>query len=185
MGDKNNGSPYGIEFKIDDKSAKNITSDNTEMVGCNATYTDPYTGKKVYPCTCQDCQSSCPPKPQPQPKPKPVYILGIKAFYFVVGTCCFIWIIFFLILNVMEALCYSKCDINISGQNSDSIGSSLTSTPPQEKSTDNLYEDVHMPKNSFYVNIGIKAEETMQGFFKSWGTWCALIQKVSLGLLCL
>lgn len=182
MGDINNGAPYPIKFVVDQPAA-NMTSDNMQMIACNETYTDEITGKKVPACTCQDCQASCPIPPSPPTPPEPTMILGIKSFYFIVGICCFIWIIIFLIYSVFEVSCTGQSCTDLS-HNVDSIGSSLTSTPPQsEKSTENLYNEHSLSdQQGCYVRIGIKAEEMMQSFFQRWGHFCGSYPKSVLAI---
>lgn len=174
--------PYRINFVIGENKT-GFVNDDVKMIGCNETFIDESTGKKVKSCSCQDCVESCPLPPKPEPPKKYTYILGIKSFYFIVGVCCFIWIVLFLVMNVVEVFCSSKACEFILPKNVDSLGSSLTSTPPQsEKSTENLYEDLKQPHQSFYVRIGIRAEEMLQSFFRQWGLYCGTYPKTVIGI---
>lgn len=177
MGNPSSGAPFPIRFKVGtnqtEQNRTGVVSNDLKMIGCNESFVDLTTGRNSTVCSCQDCASSC-PKPPPPPPPKVyTYIMGIRAFYFIVGVSCFVWILLFLVISVLDVLCTSEnCQVNLSGA-VDSMGSSLTSTPPEsQKSTENLY-DTHPTHQSCYIKIGIKAEETLQNFFKVWGTWVA------------
>lgn len=184
MGDPINA-PYRITFKVND-SAVNITNNNMNMLRCNETFYNEHVKKNISSCSCQDCITSCPVRPKPPAPKKQTYIMGVRAFYFIVGMSCFVWILLFLFLSVLEIFRTSKaCEVSLSNK-ADSMGSSGSDSRPHtlssQKSTEKLCNSKTSAEKSNYVIVGIRAEEMLQYFFKRLGTWCAYHPKTVIAL---
>ncbi|XP_070495795.1 NPC intracellular cholesterol transporter 1 isoform X3 [Chironomus tepperi] len=204
MGDASNPFvPFQINYLPQNSSNRNdeIKPLNPKVVPCN----QPVITKdgKLPPCSCVDCQTSCPKPPKPEPIPQKFVIWGfdgyavIMFFIFLLGSLIFI----------MGAGCCSTSESEVSVESylheqigrrlaedrlssSGDIATDREDSPLQSKrssmssqSYDNDQElrthpsaiiDNELEEESgYFEKLGAKTEHFLEQFFTVWGTWCA------------
>ncbi|XP_055840064.1 NPC intracellular cholesterol transporter 1 isoform X2 [Episyrphus balteatus] len=155
---------------------------------------------KTLPCSCSDCEASCPiPPPQP-PLPQPFTIAGFDAYFvimlvvFLVGSLLFLMgVCLFpsknaegLMGDVLDSRLYnSTVGRRLAGHTNNDVTADQEDSPLQSKrSSDGVETEVDGVQtdtidviddepSGIFDQLGAKTEKYLEAFFTAWGTFFA------------
>lgn len=182
--------PFQINYINSSQSEGQYEPLNPRVVPCNQGINE-----NTLPCTCVDCEESC-PAPPPRPAPNgPFIIFGsdgyavIMSIVFVLGSILFLFVTFVcnrctsavagLIRDRSRRLDHHASSRSAHGDSEDSPlqqskRSSVTSEVEHEMDNRSIDKAVGIEyESSFIEKLGATTDSCLQKFFEAWGTYCA------------
>ena len=152
MGSVSNGyAPFTIDFP------KKLTSDlhwmNKTVFKCNESFFDAQHNRTATPCSCQDCNATCPVLPPIPPKPSPRKIIGLDVLSF----CLLVTFLTFLIIFIPTSIVCSMFK-----------NKKFASEPVLN---DTRFQESNNP--GVCEHLGSKLESALCHCFTCWGIWCS------------
>ncbi|GLG97656.1 hypothetical protein R5R35_004762 [Gryllus longicercus] len=182
--------PFQMTYVVSDTPVEEFVPLDPEITPCSKALSS-----DVPPCSCVDCEASCPVPPPVPPKKGPFLICGmngyvvIMAIVFVIGTLLFLGVLY------MQWKCSDHYSISslVRGEGVDPVGQRLAGlnqsrialgadeedSPLRSKRSSVVSaEGANIPRQidssaTFLERLGAETDRKLEQFFRWWGTYCA------------
>ncbi|XP_050509778.1 NPC intracellular cholesterol transporter 1 isoform X3 [Diabrotica virgifera virgifera] len=159
----------GVPFHIDFINATGPTNGYTPLTADIIPCSKSVDGKSP-PCSCVDCEDSCPAPPPPTPPPKPFKIAGLDGYVFIMTMVFIISSSLFLLFNFIHNRNYSVSVGSYEVAVADTEASPLQTPGEQAPEMKNAGP---IEALSCIEKLGANFDIFLQKSFEKWGTFCA------------